>query len=402
VGLHGGGPARQAGLPWLTDHAWPLWLAHGIDWRRRAFHEHLDSASLQCTAPFRRLRVAARQTYVFAKAARQDVPHAKEAVALGLDFLQGPARLPDGGFAWRFDLDNRPIDLTRDLYDHAFVLLAFAAASDAVGADRVRADAVALIEHIAARFIHPAGGYRESIPPPPYPLPSRGGGLGRAAGEGREGVRRQNPHMHLFEALLAASDAFGGKRFFDCASRLAALFVACLFQAREGALPECFDEALAPDREGGRFVAEPGHHYEWVWLLHWYEATAAAMGAPAAPELKAAADSLFEFAERYGVDPSSGLVVNGLRSDGTVSDGGFRLWPQTERLKAVARRRPDRVRAAHHAIERHLAGARPGLWIERMDAAGGPIAEPAPATSLYHLTAALTDHVVLALGREAN
>jgi mannose/cellobiose epimerase-like protein (N-acyl-D-glucosamine 2-epimerase family) len=374
---HGGVPAGQAGLRWLTDHAWPLWLAHGIDWRAGAFHEHLDSASLQCAAPFRRLRVAARQTYVFAKAARHEVPHAKEAVALGLNFLQGPARLPDGGFAWRFDLDNRPIDLTRDLYDHAFVLLAFSAAAEVVGTDRVRADAVALVDYVAARFAHPAGGYRDSIPDAQ--------------------PRRQNPHMHLFEALLAASDAFGGEPFFDCASGLAALFVARLFQAQEGALPECFDEALAPRREAGRFVVEPGHHYEWIWLLHRYETAAAAMGMAMDPALKLAADSLFEFAERHGVNPSSGLVANGIWSDGAVSDGGFRLWPQTERLKAVARRRPDRVPGAIETLERHFAGVRPGLWIERMDAMGHAIAEPAPASSLYHLTAAFTDDAVLDL-----
>jgi mannose/cellobiose epimerase-like protein (N-acyl-D-glucosamine 2-epimerase family) len=370
-------PSDFNGLRWLTDHAWPLWLAHGIDWQRGAFHEHLDSASLQCAASFRRLRVAARQTYVFAKAARDDVPGADEAVALGLDFLRGPARLADGGFAWRFDLDNRPIDVTRDLYDHAFVLLAFSAAAEVVGADRVRADAVALVDHIAARFTHPAGGYRDSIPDTQ--------------------PRRQNPHMHLFEALLAASDAFGGERFFNCASDLASLFGARLFQAKEGALPEFFDETLAPRREAGRFVAEPGHHYEWIWLLHRYEAAAAAMGVPTDPALKSAADSLLEFAERYGVDPSNGLVANGLWSDGMVSDGGFRLWPQTERLKAVARRRPDGVPGALKAIERHFAGVRPGLWIERMDAGGHAIAEPAPATSLYHLTAAFTDDAVLEL-----
>jgi mannose-6-phosphate isomerase len=370
--------ARRAGLRWLTDHAWPLWLAHGVDWQRRAFHEYLDSTSLQCHAPFRRLRVAARQTYVFAKAARHDIPRAKEAVALGLDFLRGPARLPDGGFAWRFDLDNQPIDLTLDLYDHAFVLLAFSAAAEVVGANRVRADAVALVDHIATRFAHPDGGYRDSIP---HTQP-----------------RRQNPHMHLFEALLAASDAFDGEGFFNCASGLAGLFVARFFQAKEGALAECFDEALAPRREAGRFAAEPGHHYEWVWLLHRYETAAAAMGVATDPALKLAADSLFEFAERHGVNPSSGLVVNRLWSDGTVSDGGFRLWPQTERLKAVARRRPDRVPAALDALKRHFADVRPGLWIERMDAMGHAIAEPAPATGLYHLTAAFTDDAVLELG----
>ncbi len=203
--------------------------------------------------------------------------------------------------------------------------------------------------------------------------------------------------MHLFEALLAASDAFGDVCFFNRARDLAALFAARFFQAKEGALPEYFDEGLAPVREAGRFLAEPGHHYEWIWLLDRYETVAAAMGAPADPDLKMAAAALFEFAERYGVDPSSGLVANGLWSDGAVSHGGFRLWPQTERLKAVARRRPDHVPEALEAIARHFASARPGLWSERIDASGQELAEPAPATSLYHLTAAFTDDVVLRL-----
>jgi len=204
--------------------------------------------------------------------------------------------------------------------------------------------------------------------------------------------------MHLFEALLAASEAFASERFFDYASDLAALFAARLFQAKDGALPECFDEALTPLREAGRFTAEPGHHYEWTWLLHRHRAIAAAIGCRVDRDLHSAADSLFEFAERHGVNPSTGLVVNGLWSDGQVLDGGFRLWPQTERLKAVARRRRDGAADALRALERHLAGARPGLWIERLDARGQPIAEPAPATSLYHLTAALTDDAVLELG----
>jgi mannose/cellobiose epimerase-like protein (N-acyl-D-glucosamine 2-epimerase family) len=377
VKFHDGAAARQAGLRWLTDYAWPLWLSHGVDWQRGAFHEHLDSTSLLCRSPFRRLRVAARQTYVFSKAARYDVPRAKEAVVLGLNFLRGPARLSDGGFAWRFDLDNRPIDLTRDLYDHAFVLLALAAAAQVVGVDLVRADAVSLVDHIAAQFVHPTGGYHDSIP----------------ATE----PRRQNPHMHLFEALLAASEAFGSERFFDYARELAAVFVAHFFQAREGALPEYFDRALTPLREAGRFLAEPGHHYEWIWLLARYETVAAATGLPTDPSLKSAADSLFDFAERHGVNPSNGLVANGLWSDGTISDNGFRLWPQTERLKAVARRRPDRVPHALETLERLVDGVRPGLWIERMDAAGQAIVEPVPATSLYHLTAAFTDHAVLEL-----
>jgi mannose/cellobiose epimerase-like protein (N-acyl-D-glucosamine 2-epimerase family) len=371
----------QPGLPWLKDHAWPLWLEHGVDWKRRAFLEYIDLATLDCRAAFRRLRVAARQTYVFAKAATHGVPRAAEAVALGLEFLCGPARLADGGYAWWFDLDNRPIDRTRDLYDHAFVLLAFAAAADLGEAAQMRSEALGLGRYIADSFRHPQGGYEDSIPPA---LP-----------------RRQNPHMHLFEALLAAHEAFGAgvgdAAFFDAAEGLAALFLGRLFQAREGALPEIFDESLAPHREAGRFRIEPGHHYEWVWLLDRYATAAAAIGRPVPPELAAACDALLRFADRHAASPAFGLVMNGIWSDGAVEGGGFRLWPQTERLKVEARRRDaERFAAALGAVERHLVGVRPGLWIERFDAAGQAVPGPAPATSLYHLTAALTDHAVVA------
>ncbi len=367
---------------WLQACAWPLWLAHGVDWNRRGFHEHLDLASLQCRADFRRLRVAARQTYVFSKAASHGVPEAREAVMLGLEFLHGPARLAEGGFAWRFDLDNRPIDRTRDLYDHAFVLLAFAAAAPVVGTESLGLEALALVDYICRSFAHAEGGYEESLPPA---MP-----------------RRQNPHMHLLEALLAAHDAFADGIFLARAEELVAIFLDRFFQAEEGALPEYFDAALAPQREAGRFLVEPGHHYEWIWLLDWYAQSAAAAGRPVPARLRQASDALFGFADSFAVDPVAGLVVNGVWSDGEVRDGGFRLWPQTERLKAEARRKhaaSDHVALALAALGKHFEGVRPGLWIERLDAHGHGGGDPAPATSLYHLTAALTDHAVVALAR---
>jgi mannose/cellobiose epimerase-like protein (N-acyl-D-glucosamine 2-epimerase family) len=365
---------------WLVHDAWPLWLEHGVDWRRRAFHEYLDLATLQCGAGYRRLRVAARQTYVFSKAAAFGIPGAGDAAALGLEFLRGPARQVDGGYASRFGLDNRPIDSMRDLYDHAFVLLAFAGAAAVVGADAVRRDAVALVEYVSTNFRHPEGGYEESLPPA---LP-----------------RRQNPHMHLFEALLAANEAFGDELFFVRARGLADVFQDRLFQPKEGALPEFFDSKLTPIREGGRFAVEPGHLYEWIWLLDWYARRASSLGERVRPDLAAASDALLGFADGNARSPDCGLVVNLTWSDGAVQDGAFRLWPQTERLKAAARHRArasEDFAAARQALAKHMTGVRPGLWIERMDARGQNTGDPAPSTSLYHLTTALTDDAVMAL-----
>jgi mannose-6-phosphate isomerase len=134
--------------------------------------------------------------------------------------------------------------------------------------------------------------------------------------------------------------------------------------------------------------------------LDWYAHNAAAMGRPARPELRRVSDALFEFADRFAVDPIAGLVVNAVWSDGELRDGGFRLWPQTERLKAQARRKSatsDHLARALVALGKHFEGVRPGLWIERLEPGGHGGGDPAPATSLYHLTAALTDHAVVAL-----
>lgn len=117
-------------------------------------------------------------------------------------------------------------------------------------------------------------------------------------------------------------------------------------------------------------MVEPGHHYEWLWLLEWYQ-------------------RMVEFAGLFGIEPEIGLVVNMPGNDGVVVDGGFRLWPQTEQLHAA--RGGAAIRCAAHGLESFL---RPdGLWHERRRAGGVLSQEVAPAGSLYHLTTAIIGRV---------
>jgi mannose/cellobiose epimerase-like protein (N-acyl-D-glucosamine 2-epimerase family) len=361
---------------WLAGQAWPLWLEHGVDWQTGAFHEALDPASLTCPATFRRLRVAARQTYVFSQAALAGIPRAEDAVALGIGFLRRHARQADGGYAWRFDLANAPVDQTRDLYDHAFVLLAYAHAAPVLPSAGLERDAAALLAYIDARFPHPTGGYRESLPD--------------------QTPRRQNSHMHLLEALLAAHEHFGGPDYIARAEGLVRLMLDRLMQQAEGALPEFFDAELLPLRdEGGRFAVEPGHHFEWVWLLDRHLRLSRAAGhATDEAAIEAAIATLMRHAEAHGIDAESGLVLDGIRSDGSVSERGFRLWPQTERLKAAACR-PELARTGAAAcmdmIHRYFESVPSGLWQERLEPGGLVHTGPAPASSLYHLTCAMVE-----------
>ena len=357
----------MAGLDrWLREAAWPTWLAHGVDWARGGFFEALDLHAKACTAPFRRLRVVARQTYVFSHAHRAGLAGAEEAVQLGLTFLERHAAHPEGGFAWRFDLEHRPTDLTRDLYDHAFVLLALSSAAGVLSAATLRPRALALLDWLDAAFGHGKGGYLESLPPA---LP-----------------RRQNPHMHLVEALLAASEAFGDGVFLERACALLALFAERMVDAETGALPEYFDDALRPERRDGVFLVEPGHHCEWVWLLHRAKALGARLEGA-----QAIAARLMAFVDRHGIDPVLGGVIDLVGSDGEALETGGRLWPQTERLKAeFLRPDPDPRRQLQAAQVLHGYLRPDGLWHERRGADGVLSDQPAPASSLYHLTCAIT------------
>lgn len=339
---------------WLRDHAFPLWLEHGLDHARGGFHEWLDPATLTCDAPYRRLRVAARQVWCFAQATRLGVPGAAEAVARGLDFLRDRARLPGGGYATRFDLAGRLVDPRLDTYDNAFCLLAFAGAGE-------RGAAMAQLALFEGPLRHPLGGWREGIP------------------DGA-GPRRQNPHMHLLEALLEAHAAFAEPRCLDLAEEVVALFLTRFLHRQSGTLPEYFDESLAPLSESGRHLVEPGHHAEWAWLLRRHAAALAAAGRRAPEGLEASPDLLLRFARAHGPDLAHGALRDEIWSDGTPHQRTARLWPQAEWLRA------DPGPAARAALAGHLAGARPGLWHERRGEDGGVVPGPAPASSLYHLT----------------
>jgi len=355
---------------WLRDTAWPRWLADGIDRKRGSFFEALALDGSGCTAGFRRLRVVARQIVVFSAAHRHGVPGAADAVRIGLRFLDEHAAHADGGYAWRFDLDHRVIDATRDLYDHAFVLLALSSAASVLPAAQLRPRAEALLTWIIQAFAHTSGGFVESLPPA---LP-----------------RRQNPHMHLLEACLAAHEAFGGSLFVHVGQTLVELFQDRIFDRSAGAIPEFFDEAWNPDRSSGVFLVEPGHHCEWVWLLDWYQRLTGVQAG-----LQSIAIRLMDFVDRYGVGPH-GHLVDVLGSDGSVIEGAARLWPQTEWLRA------EYLRANPHPLMQAMASRslaallRPdGLWHERCSADGTLWQGPAPASSLYHLTGAILSTVSL-------
>lgn len=350
---------------WLYDSAIPLWLRHGVDSDRGGFYGALDPETLQNVVPIKRLRVLTRQLYVFCEGARAGVPGAQEAVEAGTAYLFEKFANPDGGYAFACDLDGNIIDFTRDLYDLAFVLFAFSHVYRWNGSPLIRRKAEELLLFIEGRMRHPCGGFDEAIP---ARLP-----------------RRQNPHMHLFEAALAASEHFGDVRYAELCHEIADLLSRYFLVPEPGLILEYFEDDLRPrPQAAGQNVIEPGHHFEWIWLLSEYRRI---FDRPTADVRQAAI-----FAMQYGLDRSSGLLFGELFEDGSPSNAGVRLWPHCEWLKAASllNGAAGSVSDAWAGLQRFLEVRQKGLWFEQWNARERRFEGSAvPATSLYHLTSAI-------------
>jgi mannose/cellobiose epimerase-like protein (N-acyl-D-glucosamine 2-epimerase family) len=364
---------------WVVEDALPLWGETGFDAPRGSFVERLTFDGSPLLSAPRRAMVQARQIYVFSHAALIGWrPEGKAAALEAAHRLIDRYHGVDGSHGWVFSVhpDGAIHDAKRDFYAHSFALFGLAWAYKLSPEPRFLAAALDTLSVLDQHFESPNGGYHTALP-------------------GDASQREQNPHMHLFEAMLAWFEATGREMFLARAAELYGMMAARFFQHKTGILAEYFDGSWNP-REGvdGR-ICEPGHHFEWSWLLRRYAALSGRGDSPVAQALKA-------FGDRHGYD-SEGFVVDQLLDDGRVHRTSRRCWPHTEAIKAeVAAAETGDGQAparAAHAIDR-LMGAflgRPvaGGWIDHVDATGAPIVDSIPASTLYHvfLAAAEADRV---------
>jgi mannose/cellobiose epimerase-like protein (N-acyl-D-glucosamine 2-epimerase family) len=208
--------------------------------------------------------------------------------------------------------------------------------------------------------------------------------------------RRQNPHMHLLEALLALHVATGEKNWLRRAGALVDLFRRRFSDPATGAIAEFFaaDWSPAPG-EPGR-LREPGHQFEWVWLLHEYYRLSRD------DSVALYADRLFAFGDKFGIERGEGIagaVFDGVDAAGALVAGTKLFWPQTEYVKAlVARAEWRNDTAARAAIPGHLAliakhflRADGASWHNQLARDGKPLTQTTPARVLYHLFMAMAE-----------
>lgn len=375
-------------LDWLLDAALPFWAEHGVDRRRGGFFETVDLDGRPIEG-MRRARLVSRQIYCFATGRALGWNGAAiELVEHGLDFLLHHLVREDGIVCSAVSADGADVDARYDPYDYAFVLFGLAAAARLLTpATYLPAIAGKIRGRLLANWKHPEIGFEQACP--------------------RTLPLKSNPHMHLLEAFLSweelvAGDDPGWGRLADQIVRLA---MDRLIAPDTGALFEHFDGDWRPLADARGLLAEPGHQFEWAWLLaRWASARSD-------ERVFATAVRLAEVGERYGTDYRRGVAINELDGDLCVRDFSAKLWPQAERVKAWRllvghpMSTPQQTEKAARLLPAAIAGLEryvdfsSGIWRESMNQTGIFDIEPVKASSLYHLTSAIQALATAKTGR---
>lgn len=365
---------RETIHDWMFNAALPWWAANGVDRANGGFVEQVTPEGADAGIAFKRTRVTARQIYVFSHAHMLGFKPGLELAQHGVDFLVSKSwNGDDRGFVRKLTLDGGALDPTPDLYDHAFVLFALAWHHRASG-DRTSRDWMHRTLDVIETHLRVKGGegFWHELPP--------------------KGWRQQNPHMHLTEACLAAFEATGEARFSTLAKEIVDLFNTRFFDAKSQTLAEFYTEDLARAPGDDGRVVEPGHQFEWAWILN---SCRKLLGVQLAPQIRALAG----FAEGRGVDRSTKITFNSVRDDGAPIDRASRTWPNTERIKAAIALHeldgsdPSPMIESSTALlfDRYLGRTLPGTWIDLVDAAGKPVPGNAPASTFYHVFLAFAE-----------
>jgi mannose-6-phosphate isomerase len=361
-------------LAWLRMDAFALWADVGRDDQYGGFFETIGLNG-EPVIENKRVRVSARQVYCYAQAGRLNWSGDwRGAIDHGFTFLFGTGLRQDGFIRHLVTREGASVNEGPDLYDQAFVFLALAEAFRATGNEEYRFRARALLKSLRADFGHPEAGF--------FDAPNQ------------RKMLRSNPHMHLFECALAWTSVDPDGPWRAMAAELASLCRRRFVRPSDGALLEYFDADWRAI-DNGPAAIEPGHQFEWTWLLAKWED----LGGEACDDLYS---RFYALAEAHGICGARGVGVDALTGALAWTGPQARLWPQTERLKsslALAKRAQgaerekllDTAREAGVGLWKYFDGLRPGLWRDKMQGDGSFIQEAAPASSFYHIVCAISE-----------
>lgn len=353
-----------------------LWSTHGYDEEYGGYFEALDFEANPLITLDKRFRIHPRTIFSHAAGTVWGYYDGLHTAEKAFDFITKKCWIPSGGFATLSDRTSNIKDNTIKTYDHAFVMLGLGWLYKASN-KTIHKTWLKKIWHevLQSRLLHTDGGFLTSIPHDDGP------------------IRLQNPHMHMLEAMLNLVELFDETIWQDAARLLYQLFVDHFISSDNTKLFEFFNDDWSLDTHKGHSL-EPGHHYEWVWILEKYESI---MQEPV-PML----ESLFQFAIKGS--NKIGLGYDETDSQANPIRNTHRMWIQTEIIKAnIAMYKHSKndlyIVASYRAFENLFSNylIEPlGIWYDQLDDNLQNISVNAPTSTLYHVVVALHEYITMA------
>lgn len=298
-------------------------------------------------------------------------------------FLLRFLRRSDGGCVYAVNPDGTPIETEEArlcrCYDQTFVLLAL------VTLQKARPDAVSDADIARCwSFIDKVLTNRDRAA---LWEDDRMAASGARPGD----LRAQNPHMHMLEAVLQCLELTGDPVWKERARFLVAARERYFIDPATGAVREFVGHDFTPlDTPDGR-RREPGHQYEWAWLLMRHAELTGDR------EVLNLVGPMAEFALEHGWrkhGPLAGTLFDALDEAGAVVEPTHLLWPLTEAGKYFAARArldgdsdaADRALALAGVIfTRYFRDFPDPAWVNQFDGDGEVTWEAGLTRLLYHV-----------------
>lgn len=357
----------------------PKWYEAFTDGAKGGFHERVGHSFKPVYAGHRRLLTQCRQLAIYAHALNNGC---QRHLVPGLDdrfrFIAETFHNQQTG-GWHFSVDDsgRLKDKSYDLYTHAFVIFSLAHYYNYSRNDAAKTLLLRAVQFIEAHFrIKGKPGFAEALGEDLTPAPR---------------PRRHESHMHLLEACLFAAEIFEGDDkavFCGCADEIVSLFEDHFYRRDDNVLSEYFTDDLEPAPSSGHIICEPGHYYEWIWLLKKH---AAAGGKPGRHD--EICHALLAWANTHGFDSEYGGIFDELDEKGEVVADTKRIWPFAEGLKANALMLDSdfdrdeikaRISDLVDVFRRYYMQER-GFWTEWFARDFTPATDYMPGTTPYHV-----------------
>jgi mannose-6-phosphate isomerase len=210
-------------------------------------------------------------------------------------------------------------------------------------------------------------------------------------------LRAQNPHMHMIETYLQCFEMTGNTVWADRAKRLLQIGQTYFIEPDTGGVREfiCWDLAPLATDTGRR--CEPGHQYEWSWLVLRYRDLTGDCG------FDDLARKMSDFAAAFGVRSTgvlAGAPLSAVDIDGNLIDGTHLLWPLTEagkfhainyRLTQDDHHKQSLAAIAGLIFDKFFAPDASPSWVNQLDENGKVIWEAGLTRVLYHMALFITE-----------